>query len=132
VSHDAKIIRPIWAHSQKGSVIHKARKCGNGNQLVRMGVKFNNTYDACMDQHCLGLFVVLSALLANIIEDGNVVNVYAHADAEGPQIYIVIYDVYQSRHNARYSSQVDLGDCVPLLKATHGHPQVGIWREARF
>jgi hypothetical protein len=40
VPPDAKVVRPIWNYSQKGSGLHKARKCMNGKQLVRMGVKF--------------------------------------------------------------------------------------------
>jgi hypothetical protein len=46
----------------------------NGKQLIRMGVKFKNTYVACMDQHCMRLFVDLTLYLWNLIEDGNVVN----------------------------------------------------------
>jgi hypothetical protein len=93
---DAKGVRPIWNYSQKKSGIHKARKCMNGKQLVRMGVKFSNTYAACMEQHCLRLFVALSAYLGCIIEDGDVVNAYAHASEEGTLIYIAVNEVSKS------------------------------------
>jgi hypothetical protein len=43
VPFDAKLIRPIWHYTQKGDGVHKARKCMDGNTLVRMGVKFSNT-----------------------------------------------------------------------------------------
>jgi hypothetical protein len=81
VPPDAKIVRPVWNYTQKGSGEHKARNCTDGKQLVRMGAKIGNTYDACMEQHCLRLFVALTAYLGNIIEYGDVVNAYAHAEA---------------------------------------------------
>jgi hypothetical protein len=132
VPPDAKVVRTIWNCSQKGSRLHKARKCMNGKQLVRMGVKFSNTYAACMEQHCLRLFCALAAYLGSIICDGDVVNAYAHADAEGTQIYIAVDDVFQSWYNARYGSNVSLGDCIPLHKGMQGHPQAGQWWEKHF
>jgi hypothetical protein len=45
----SRIVRPIWNYNQKGNGIHRARKCMDGKQLVRMGVKFPNIYAACME-----------------------------------------------------------------------------------
>jgi hypothetical protein len=123
----AKVVRPIWNYSQKGSGLHKAQKCMNGKQLVCMGVKFLNTYAACMEQHCLRLFCALAAYLSSLICDGDVVSAYAHADAEGTQIYIAVGDVFQSWYNVRYGSNVSLGDCIPLHKGMQDHPQAGQW-----
>jgi hypothetical protein len=86
VPHDAKVVRPIWNYSQKGSGLHKARKYMNGKQFVRMGVKFSNTYAVCMEQHCLRLFCALDACLGCLICDVYVVNAYAHEKAEGTLI----------------------------------------------
>jgi hypothetical protein len=132
VPPSAKAVRPIWNYSQKGSGIHKAPKCMNGKQLVRMGFKFSNTYAACMDQHCLRLFVAFSAYLGCIISDGDVVNAYDHASAEGTLINIAVGEVFQSWCNARYGSKVSLGDCIPLHKGMQGHPQAGQWCEKHF
>jgi hypothetical protein len=129
---NAKVVRPIWNYSQKGSGVHKARKCMNGKQLVRMGVKFSNTYASCMEQHCLRLFVAISAYLGSVISDGDVVNAYAHASAEGTSIYIAVDDVYKSWYNARYGPTISLGDCVPLHKGMQGHPHAGPWWENHF
>jgi hypothetical protein len=122
VPSTAKIVRPIWNYSQKGNGVHKARKCMDGKQLVRMGVKFANTYASCMEQHCLRLFMAIAAYMGRIIEDGDVVNAYAHATAEGTQIYIAADAVFQSWHKARYGSQINEGDCIPLHKGMQGHP----------
>jgi hypothetical protein len=96
VPSDAKVVRPIWNYTQKGSGEHKARKCMDGKQLVRMGATIGNTYAACMEQHCLRLFIALSAYLGNLIQDGDVVNAYAHAPAQGTSIYISVDEVFQA------------------------------------
>jgi hypothetical protein len=127
VPSTSKIVRPIWNYSQKGNGVHKARKYMDGKQLVRMGVKFSNTYAACMEQHCLRLFMAIAAYMGHIIEDGDVVNAYAHAAAEGTQIYIAADTVFQSWHNARYGSHIAEGDCIPLHKGMQGHPQAVHW-----
>jgi hypothetical protein len=61
-----------------------------------------------MEQHCIRLFVALSAYLGCIIEDGDVVNAYAHATEEGTLIYIAVDEVFHSWYNARYGSKVSL------------------------
>jgi hypothetical protein len=43
-----------------------------------------------MKQHFLHMFMALAAYLGHIIEDGDVMNDYAHAAAEGTRIYIVV------------------------------------------
>jgi hypothetical protein len=132
VPQDAKVVRPIWNYSQKGSGLHKARKCMNVKQLVRMGVKLSNTYATCMEQHCMRLFCALAAYLGCLICDGDVVNAYAHAKAEGTLLYIAVDEVFQLWYNARYSSTVSLGYCIPLHKGMQGHPQAGQWWEKHF
>jgi hypothetical protein len=132
VPSTAKIVRPIWNYSQKGNGVYKARKCMDGKQLLRMGVKFYNTYAACMEQHCLRLFMALAAYLSHIIKDGDVVNAYAHAVTEGTQIYISVEPVYKYWHNARYGTQIEEGDCIPLHKGIQGHPQAGHWWGKHF
>jgi hypothetical protein len=87
VLRSARVVHLIWQYSQKGNGMFKARKCMNGKQLTRMGLTFEHTYAACMEQHCLRMFMALAAILGFLIEDGDVVNVYAHADAEGPTIF---------------------------------------------
>jgi hypothetical protein len=81
----------------------------NGKQLVRMGHTFEHTYAACMEQHCFRLFIAFAAQLGFLIEDGNVVNAYAHADAEGPTIYLSVDDVFQSWYLERYHLEHTLG-----------------------
>jgi hypothetical protein len=49
VPPDAKIMRPIWNYTQKGTGEHKARNFMDDKQLVRMGSKIGNTYAACME-----------------------------------------------------------------------------------
>jgi hypothetical protein len=132
VPSSARVVRPIWQYSQKGNGIFKARKCMNGKQLTRMGLTFEHTYAACMEQHCLCMFVAIAAILGFLIEDGNVVNAYAHADAEGPTIYLVVDDVFQSWYQARFSITLPSGSCVPLLKAMQGHPEAGNWWSNQF
>jgi hypothetical protein len=132
VPYDAKVVRHIWNYIQKGTGLHKAHSCMNGKHLIRRGCKFENTYAACMKQHCLRLLVALSAYLGCVIEDGDVVNAYAHADAKGTLIYIAVDDVFQSWYIARYGTQVALNDCIPLHKGMQGHPQAGQWWEKHF
>jgi hypothetical protein len=96
VPSSGTVVRPIWTYSQKGCDTFKARECMNGKQLFRMGHSFEHTYAACMEQHCLRLFVAFVAQLGFLIKDGDVVNAYAHADAEGPVIYLIVDDVYQA------------------------------------
>jgi hypothetical protein len=127
VPPDAKIIRPIWNYTQKGSGEHKARNCMDGKQLVRMGAKIGNTYAACMEQPCLRLLVALMVYLGNIIEDGDVVNTYAHAEAEGTPIYIVVDDVFKAWFQDRFYTAIYLGSCVQVCKAMQGHPSAGSW-----
>jgi hypothetical protein len=132
VPSTAKIVRPIWNYSQKGNGGHKALTCMDGKQLVRMGVKFTNTYAACMEQHCIRLFMAIAAYIGHIIEYGDVVNVHAHAAAEGTQIYIAADAIFQSWHNARYGSQINEGNCIPLHKGIQCHPQAGNWWEKKI
>jgi hypothetical protein len=89
----------------------------NGKQLTRMGLTFEHTYAACMEQHCLRTFVALAAILGFLIEDGDVVNAYAHADAEGPTIFLVTDEVFQSWYKYRLGIDLPLGTCVPIIKA---------------
>jgi hypothetical protein len=128
VPSSARIVRLIWQYSQKGNCIFKTRKCMNGKQLTRMGLTFEHTYSACMEPHCLRMVVAIAAIFGFLIEDGDVVNAYAHADAEGPTIYLVVEDVFQSWYQARFRVTLPLGSCVPLLKAMQGHPEAGnLW-----
>jgi hypothetical protein len=127
VPPDAKIVRPIWNYTQKGSGEHKARNCMDGKQLVSMGAKIVNTYAACMEQHCLRLFVALTAYLVNNIEDGDVVNAYAHAEAECTPIYIVVDDVFKIWFHNRFKKHIPLGSCARVCKAMQGHPSAGSW-----
>ena len=52
---NAKIVKLIWNFKQKSDGTHKACDCLNGKQLTRLGSKFEHTYTACMEQHCLRL-----------------------------------------------------------------------------
>jgi hypothetical protein len=115
VPPSAKIVGPIWNYSQKGDGTFNAQTCTNGKQLVRLGLTFKNMYAACMEQHCLYLFVALSACF--FIVDGDVINAYAHAAIEGPNIFLIVYYVFQVWCTARLSVDLSLGSCVPLLKA---------------
>jgi hypothetical protein len=101
VPEDAKLICHIWNYSQKGSGEHKARKYMDDNQLVHMGVKISNTYATCMEQHSPHLSVAGIKYLGNIIQDGDVLNAYAHALAQGTIIYIFIGKVFQVRYSKR-------------------------------
>jgi hypothetical protein len=76
--------------------------------------------------------MTIAAYMAHIIEDGDVVNAYAHAAAEGTHIYIAADAVFQSWHDARYGSQIDEGDCIALHKGMQGHPQAGHWWGKHF
>jgi hypothetical protein len=125
VPSSGTIVRPIWTFSQKGCDTFKARECMNGKQLVCMGHTFEDTYAPCIEQHCIRLFVAFTAQLGFLIEDGDMVNVYAHADAEGPTIYLIIDDVYQSWYYKRHGRDLHLGSYAPLLKAIEGHPEAG-------
>jgi hypothetical protein len=40
--------------------------------------------------------------------------------------------VFESWHNARYGTQIEEGDCIPLHKGMQGHPQAGRWWEKHF
>jgi hypothetical protein len=104
----------------------------DGKQLTGMGIKFSNTYVACMEQNCLQLFMDLAANLGHIIEDGAVVNAYAYDAAEGTHIYIVVDPIFKYWHNARYGTQIVEGDCIHLHKCMQGHPQAGHWWEKAF
>jgi hypothetical protein len=115
VPADSKVVLPIWNYSQKAQGEHKARKCMDGKQLVRMGTKIGNTYAACMEQHILRLFVAIIAYLGNIIGDGDVVNAYTHAPSQGITIYIAVDEVFQAWYLARLKIDLSLGTCVPLL-----------------
>ena len=128
----AKVVRLIWNYTQKSDGTHKARDCLNGKQLARMGAKFEHTYAACMEQHCLWLLCGLCAYMALIMLDGDVVNAYAHSDAEGEPIYIVVDEVYQEWYYLKYKIKLNIGDCVPILKGLQGHQQAGKWWADHF
>jgi hypothetical protein len=125
-------VRPIWNYFQKGCGTFKARECMNGKQLVRVGHTFEHTYAACMEQHCFRMFIALAAQLGFLIEDCDVINAYAHADAEGPTIYLSVDDVYQAWYLERFQVDLSLGSCVPLLKAMQGHHEAGNWWPKHF
>jgi hypothetical protein len=93
----------------------------NGKQLICMGLTFENTYTACTEQHCLRLFVALSANLGSLVENVDVVNAYDHAAAGGPTIFLIFDDVFQAWYTAHLGVDLTLGSCVPLLKAMQGH-----------
>jgi hypothetical protein len=80
-----------------------------------------------MEQHCIRLFVALTTYLGNIIEDGDVVNDYTHAEAEGTLIYIVVDDVFKAWFQDRFQTTIHLGSCVRVCKAMQGHPSAGSW-----
>jgi hypothetical protein len=132
VPSSARVIRPIWQYSQKSNGTFKARKYVNGKQLTRMGLTFEHTYAACMEHHCLRMSVAIAAILGFLIEDGDAVNAYAHTNAEGPTIYLVVDEVFQSWYQACFSVTLPLGYCVPLLKAMQGHPEAGNWWSKHF
>jgi hypothetical protein len=104
----------------------------DGKQLVRMGTKIGNTYAACMEQHILSLFVAITSYLGNLIDDGDVVNAYAHAPSQGITIYIAVDEVFQAWYLAHLNIDLSLGTCVPLLKAMQGHPSAGTWWSEHF
>jgi hypothetical protein len=104
----------------------------NGKQLVRMGHTFEHTYADCMEQHCFWLIIALAAQLGFLIEEGDVVNAYAHADAEGPTIYLSVDDVYQTWYLERFQVDLSIGYCIPLFKAMQGHPEAGNWWSTHF
>jgi hypothetical protein len=104
----------------------------DGKQLVRMGATIGNTYAACMEQHCLRLCIALSAYLGNFIQDGDVVNAYAHAPAQGSRIYISVDEVFQAWYLQRFTKMLPLGTCIPIMKAMQGHPSPGTWWSEHF
>jgi hypothetical protein len=104
----------------------------DGKQLVRMGAAIGNTYAACMEQHCLRLFIALLAYLGNLIQDGDVVNAYAHAPAQGTSIYISVDEVFQAWYFQRFTKMLPFGTCIPILKAMQGHPNAGTWWSEHF
>jgi hypothetical protein len=114
---DAKVVRPIWTYGQKGGGIFKAHGCINGNQLVRLGMQFEHTYAACIEQHCLRLFMALAAYTGILVIDGNVVNAYAHTDARGSTMYFLVDDVFQEWYRSHYSKDIAIITCVPLTNA---------------
>jgi hypothetical protein len=123
VHSSGTVVHLIWNYSQKGSGTFKARECMNRKQLVRMGHTFEHTYTASMEQHCFWLFIAFAAPLGVLIEDGDVVNAYAHKDTEGPTIYLSVDDVYQAWYLEHFLVDLSLGSCVPLLKAMQRHPE---------
>jgi hypothetical protein len=127
VPHSIKVVHPIWQYSQKGNGTFKARKCMNGKHLVCTGIIFEHIYAACMEHHCLRMSVAISANLGFLIEDGDVVNAYAHADAERPIIFLIVDEVFHSGYKARLFIYLSLGSCAPPLKAMEGHPYAVNW-----
>jgi hypothetical protein len=132
IPSNANIVRSIWNYSQKVHCEHKARKCMDGKQLFLMGAKIGNTYVACMEHHCLRLFVALTAYLENVIEDGAVINAYAHTPAEVSPIYIVVGDIFQAWYQDGFKILFPLGTCVRICKAMQGHPGAGAWWSNHF
>jgi hypothetical protein len=132
VPSSGTVVRPIWNYFQKGCGTFKARECVNGKQLFRMGHTFEHTYAACMEHHLFRLFIAFAAQLGFLVEDGDVVNVYAHADAEGPTVYLSVDDVYHAWYLEGFQVDLSLGSCVPLLKAMQGHPETGNWWSKHF
>jgi hypothetical protein len=78
------------------------------------------------------MFVALTAILGFLIEDGDAVNAYAHANAEGPTIFLVADDVFQSWYKDSLDIDLPLGTCVPIIKAMQGHPEAGNWWSNHF
>jgi hypothetical protein len=87
----------------------------NSKQLVHMGHTFEHT--ACMEHHVLRLFSALSAALGFLIDDGDVVNAYAHTYTEGPMIYLIVNDVCQAWYLECFTKSPMIGSCTPR-KAT--------------
>jgi hypothetical protein len=85
-----------------------------------------------MEHHCFRLFVAFAAQLGFLIKDGDVINAYPHADAEGPTIYLSVDDVYHAWYLERFQVELPFGSCVPLLMAMQGHPDAGIWWSKHF
>jgi hypothetical protein len=61
-----------------------------------------------MEHNVLQLFIALSAALGFLTEDGDVVNAYAYADAEGPIMYLIIDDVFQAWHLERFTHTLEI------------------------
>jgi hypothetical protein len=57
-----------------------------------------------------------------LIQDGNIVNAYTHADAEEPTIFLIVDDVFQAWYTVHLGVDPALGYCAPLLKAIQGRP----------
>jgi hypothetical protein len=125
VPHDAKVVHPIWTYGQKGDGTFNARGCINGKQLVRMGMQFQHAYAACIEHHCLRLFVALAAYTGLLVINGDV-------DARGSTVYFMVDEVFQEWYTSRYLKDIVLGACVPLYKAYQGHPEAGNWWELHF
>jgi hypothetical protein len=63
------------------------------------------------------LSVAFTAHMGVLIEDGDVVNAYAHAKAKCTIIYLIVNDVYQFWYSERHVHDIPLGSGVLLLKA---------------
>jgi hypothetical protein len=66
-----------------------------------------------MKQHCLWMLIPLPANLGFLIDDGDMVNAYMHADVKGPTILMIVDDVFQSWYKDRTSIELSLVSCTP-------------------
>jgi hypothetical protein len=55
-----------------------------------------HTYVARREHNAICLVIALSADLGFLVEDGGVVNAYAHADAKGTILYLIVNNVFQA------------------------------------
>jgi hypothetical protein len=74
----------------------------NDKQIIRTGLAFEHTYDACMECHIIWLFIATSAIIALMTEDGGAMNAYNHAEDEGTFIYLIVDEVFQAFYKDQF------------------------------
>ena len=99
----------------------------NDKELKHQGITIGHTYEDCMEQHNLKLMTALYTVEGNLLLLADAINAYSHTDAQGTPIYIIVDEIFQEWYLLRFNIKLNIGDCVPILKALQGHPEAGKW-----
>ena len=123
------ILRLHWTNVVKPGGKRKARACIDGSK--RRSAPWlrtaTSTYSSCIDQHCLRLFVAISAAKGHTLVFADTSNAFQQSPPPEEQCYLAIDEAYTSWYHKRYGKRLDPNlYVIPLQKSLQGHPTSGV------
>jgi hypothetical protein len=99
--------------------------CCDGSKRAAPELRFAQTYASCIDQPCMRLFFVLSAVMGFVVVGADYTNAYADSPSPTQATYARIDDAYADWYRSRHKKKLDRSLVSPVLKALQGHPEAG-------